>query len=405
MLGFYLTLISALNHSGPLVLVPLAEIYGRVTIYHLGNLGFIIFNVACAVSSNFNMLIAFRFLAGMIGAAPMTVGGGTVADIIPPQQRGLAIMVWNMGVVIGPVIGPVAGGFLSQAAGWRWLFWLVVIVTGAVSILGVIVLRETNPTVLLQRKTRRLQEETGNTKLRSKLDLGATPKDFFIRAIVRPSKLLFLSPICGLLCVYNAFIYAITYIFFTTFPVVFEGNYGFNQGAVGLSYIGIGIGMMGGMFSYGIISDPIVKYLAKKNGDERPKPEYRLPTTLFAAPFIPVGLFIYGWTAQNEIQWAVPMLGTLLLGFGLTIILASVANYMIDSFTIHAASAMAAIAVSRSIFAATFPLFALHMYDALDYGWGNSLLAFIALGMVPIPGLFYIYGERIRTNPRFQVKL
>ena len=94
-----------------------------------------------------------------------------------------------------------------------------------------------------------------------------------------------------------------------------------------------------------------------------------------------------------------------MIGFGLTIILASVANYMIDTFTIYAASAMAAITVSRSIFAATFPLFALHMYDALNYGWGNSLLAFIALGIVPILALLYIYGKRLRTNPRFQVKL
>jgi len=258
--------------------------------------------------------------------------------------------------VVGPVIGPVAGGFLSQDEGWRWLFWLVVIVTGVVAIVDVIVLRETNPSVFLHRKTRRLRMETGNINLRSKLDLGLTLKDLFIRATVRPVKLLFLSPICGLLCVYNAFVYAITYIFFTTFTYVFEGNYTFNQGTVGLTDIGIGVGMVGGMFSYGMISDPIIKYLAKKNGDDRPKPEYRLLITLFAAPFIPVGLFIYSWTAQYEVQWAVPLLGTLLVGFGLTIILTSVANYMIDTFTINAASAMAAITVSCSIFAATFPL-------------------------------------------------
>lgn len=387
------------------MLVPLADVYGRVTIYHVGNLVFIIINVACALSTNFNMLIAFRFLAGMAGAAPMTVGGGTAVDIIPPQQRGLAIMVWNMGVVVGPVIGPVAGGFLSQAAGWRWLFWLVVIVTSVVAIAGVIVLRETSQSVLLQRKTKRHRRETGNMNLRSKLDSGLTRNNLFLRAIMRPAKLAFLSPICGLLCLYNAFVYAIIYIFFTTYTFVFEGNYGFNQGTVGLTYIAIGIGMVGGMLSYGMISDRILKYLTKKNGDEKPKPEYRLPPVIFAAPLIPAGLFIYGWTAQYEIQWAVPLLGTLILGFGLTIILASVANYLIDSFTIYAASAMAAITVSRSIFAATFPLFALHLYDTLNYGWGNSLLAFIALGMVPIPTLFYIYGERLRTNPRFQVKL
>lgn len=186
--------------AGPLVLVPLADIYGRVAVYHATNLGFIIFNVACAVSSNMQMLIGFRFLAGVIGSAPMTVGGATVADIMPPEQRGLAIMVWNLPVVAGPVIGPVIGGFLTQAEGWRWLFWLAVISSGAAALAGVVVLRETNPAVVLKWKTNRLRKETGNHHLRSKLDMGLSAKEIFIRAVVRPSKLLFLSPICGLAC-------------------------------------------------------------------------------------------------------------------------------------------------------------------------------------------------------------
>lgn len=412
--------------AGPLVLVPLADIYGRVAVYHVGNLGFIVFNVACALSTNMNMLIGFRFVAGIIGSAPMTVGGGTIADIMPPEQRGLAIMVWNLPVVAGPIIGPVIGGFLTQAAGWRWLFWLVVISSGVAAIAGVVVLRETNPVVILKWKTNRLRKETGKQHLRSKLDLGLSTKDIFVRATVRPFKLLFLSPICGLACckchvspfylfrrlanlfmipVYNAFVYAIMYLFFTTFTFVFEGVYGFSQGTVGLTYIGMGIGMLGGMFSYGMTSDKIMKYLAHKHGLERPKPEHRLPLTIFAAPFIPIGLFIYGWTVEYHVHWAVPLLGTLLVGFGLTIILASVANYMIDTFTIYAGAAMAAITVSRSVFAATFPLFALHMYDALGWGWGNSLLGFIALAGCSIPPLFYIYGERLRTEPKYQVIL
>jgi hypothetical protein len=126
-------------------------------------------------------------------------------------------------------------------------------------------------------------------------------------------------------------------------------------------------------------SDKLMQHLTKKYGAERPKPEYRLPLTMFASPFIPVGLFIYGWTAQNYVHWAVPMLGTMFVGFGFTMVLSSIANYMIDTFTIYAASAMGAIVISRSIFAGTFPLLALHMYDALGWGWGNSLLGFIAL--------------------------
>ena len=77
--------------------------------------------------------------------------------------------------------------------------------------------------------------------------------------------------------------------------------------------------------------------------------------------------------------------------------------YIVDAFTIYAASGLAATAVFRSIFAAVIPLFGRKLYSALGVGWGNSLLGFVALAMCPIPVIFYRYGERIRK--RFPLKL
>jgi hypothetical protein len=59
---------------GPLVLAPASELYGRAIIYHICNIDFIIFSVACAVSSDLSMLIAFRFFQGCFGSAPVTNG-------------------------------------------------------------------------------------------------------------------------------------------------------------------------------------------------------------------------------------------------------------------------------------------------------------------------------------------
>ena len=58
----------------------------------------------------------------------MTIGGGTIADMVIQQKRGKAMSIWTMGPLIGPVVGPIAGGFLSQAKGWRWVFWIIAIV-------------------------------------------------------------------------------------------------------------------------------------------------------------------------------------------------------------------------------------------------------------------------------------
>jgi multidrug resistance protein len=109
---------------GPLIIAPLSEIYGRLMVYHLCNVGFIAFLVACALAPSLNSLIAFRFLSGVFGSCPLTNGGGSIADMIVQEKRGAAMAAFSIGPLFGPVVGPVAGGFLAAAEGWRWVFWL-----------------------------------------------------------------------------------------------------------------------------------------------------------------------------------------------------------------------------------------------------------------------------------------
>jgi hypothetical protein len=72
--------------------------------------------------------------------------------------------------------------------------------------------------------------------------------------------------------------------------------------------------------------------------------------------------------------------------------------YLIDCFTVHAASAMAANTVLRSVVAAFLPIAGPIMFEKLGYGWGNSVLGFIAVACIPIPFFFIKYGGRIRAN-------
>lgn len=118
---------------------------------------------------------------------------------------------------------------------------------------------------------------------------------------------------------------------------------------------------------------------------------------------IPIGLFVYGWTAEKHVHWIVPIIGTALVGLGLLAIFMPITTYLVDAFTIYAASALAANTILRSLLGALLPLAGRKMYETLGLGWGNSLLAFIALAMCPISWIFFHYGERIRTSPRFQV--
>jgi multidrug resistance protein len=388
---------------GPLIIAPMSELYGRMPLYNIANALFVVFNIACALSNSMGMLVAFRFFAGCAGSAPLTLGGGTIADMFPPQQRAGAMAIWAMGPLLGPVIGPVCGGFLVEHLSWRWVFWIMAIFGGAFGIMLFFVGRETFHPTILARKATKLRKETGNEYLRSKLAQDLPPKEIFIRAIVRPMKMLTLSPIVCLMSLYVAINYGILYLFFTTVTFVFEGQYHFSSGAVGLSYIGVGVGMIVGMVALGILSDKvIIKQQAKGNV----KPEHRLPLmlTMPGAIGLPIGVFVYGWTVHYNVHWIVPIIFTSLIGLGNLTAMMTIQTYLVDAFTIHAASAIAANTVLRSIFGAFLPLSGLSLYDALGLGWGNTLLGFISLAFIPVPIFFRYYGERIRTNPKLQVQ-
>ncbi|EME42653.1 hypothetical protein DOTSEDRAFT_73473 [Dothistroma septosporum NZE10] len=382
---------------GPLLISPLSEIYGRWPVYFVCNVMFLIFTIACAVASSISQLIVFRLFAGIFGVCPVTLGAATISDLIAQDKRGLAMSLFGMGPLLGPVIGPVAGAYLSAAEGWRWTFWVITIAYGVASIAHFFLCKETYGPVLLERKTSKLRKETGNMDLRSALDSGLEKKEMILRALVRPFKMFFFSPIVAMMAIYVAFVYGILYLLYTTFTFVFMEYYGFSSSTVGLTYLGSGIGMFLGLFLIGGASDRLLKSKAAKHGGDL-KPEYRLLPLMFTGWLCPVGLFIYGWTAQYHEQWAVPLFGTLLFGIGIISALICIQQYLIDAYTVYAASAIAANTVLRSVVGGLLPLAGLSLYQKLGLGWGNSLIAFIALAMTPVPFVFYIFGERIRKR-------
>ena len=111
--------------TGPLLFAPLSEVYGRLLVQHIGSIGFLIFSVACALSKNLNTLIGMRLLQGIFAAAPLTNGGAIIADMIKQEERGFAMAMFTLGMLLGSVVGPVCGGFLAADKGWRWVFWVI----------------------------------------------------------------------------------------------------------------------------------------------------------------------------------------------------------------------------------------------------------------------------------------
>jgi hypothetical protein len=161
----------------------------------------------------------------------------------------------------------------------------------------------------------------------------------------------------------------------------------------------MGVGSLFG-FGFSLIANKIYDRLTDAN-DGKGLPEYRLPTLFITSWFIPIGLFWYGWSAQAKLHWIMPVLGTVWFGLGVVSSFVAIQNYLVDGFK-YAASALAASTVLRSVFGYSpnqfsahrirfsFPLFGQQMYDKLGYGWGNSLLGFLALALgIPFPILIY----------------
>ncbi len=398
---------------GPLLAAPMSELYGRQPAYLISNILFVVFTVACAVSSNLNMLIGFRFLAGCAGATPTTIGGATIGDIFAPDKRGGAMAVWGMGVQLGPALGPLIGGFLSQAKGWRWVFWLQTIVGGVVCIFGMVFMRETYAVVLLERKTQRLIKETGNHSLRSSMHINVSTGTYLRQALVRPCLMVVRSPIIQLLGLYTAILFGYLYLFIATFPDVFQGEYHFSVGISGLAYLGLGVGSFLGLVLSGKTSDLMYVKLRDKNNGVA-KPEYRLPPLMATSPLICIAFFWYGWSAESKTHWIVPILGTTMFSIGMMPTFVSESRdgagieanssqmcinmYLVDTYARFAASALAASKLLQSVTAAFLPLAGRPLYQHLGLGWGNSVLAFIALAMIPIPWAFFRYGEALRTK-------
>ncbi|KAE8367279.1 major facilitator superfamily domain-containing protein [Aspergillus caelatus] len=396
-IGTFIVTIELLGTGvGPILMGPMSEVVGRRIIYNCANIGFSAFTIGCALTPSLAGLVVLRFLQGCAASCSLNNAGGTISDLVPIHRRGFAMSMYSVGFLLGPAVGPVAGSFLAASKGWRWVFWLLLIVNGTMGVICALTYTETYAPVILERKVKKLREKTGNQALYAKGQRQLPVRTVLRRAITRPVKMFLFCPVVTGLAVYNAVVYGFTYLLFSTFSVVFEDQYHFDQGRLGLVYLGLAIGFLVSLSIASVVNDRTHKRLSKEHGAT--KPEFRLVSLVYGAIAIPIGFFIYGWTVQYHVDSVVPIFATGIVGFGVMFTFIPFNVYMIDAYTKYAASAIAAGNILRSLSAALLPLVGVPLYSKLGYGWGNALLAFITLGLGAMSLLFRRYGEEWRRK-------
>jgi DHA2 family multidrug resistance protein len=116
----------------------LSDRFGRKKLFLFCVGGFTVASLLCALAQNIEQIVAFRLMQGMCGAALVPLSQSVMLDAYPIEQRGQAMGIWGVGVMLGPIMGPTLGGWLTENYSWHWVF-LVNLPVGVVTVLGLLV--------------------------------------------------------------------------------------------------------------------------------------------------------------------------------------------------------------------------------------------------------------------------
>lgn len=389
---------------------PFSETLGRNIIYIVTMLIYMGFLVGCGAAPNFGSHITFRFLAGMFGSTPLTVAGGTIADLWNPLEKTYAFPLYAFIGFSGPLFGPIIGSFIGPSnLSWRWCEWLMVILGGIVLALIVLGQPETYAPLLLSWKAEHFRKITGDDRFRSPLEVRKTSLWTRLKiALWRPFVMIWTEPIILLMALYLTIIYIVLFTFFVGFEFIFTDVYNISQGITNIIWLAAFVGFWPLGITLVIVYKWTIKDVNKQKAqghtNPAPIPETRLWFAMLGGAIaVPVSLFWMGWTDYASISIWSPIFASALFGYGVVTIFISAYMYVIDSYAIYAASALSFVTLTRYLAAGGMTVVGIPFYKNLDPHWTLTILGAISALMAPVPFVFYYFGARIRVKSSYAV--
>jgi MFS family permease len=386
---------------GPMMIGSLSEVYGRKPIFHVTNIWFLVWNLICGFAHSKGLLIAARFLAGLGASAVFSLAYGVLGDVWPPEQRGRSLSLYLLIPLTGAAVGPIVGGFIVQYSTWRWMFWSTAIFQVVLEVSSLMVFFESYAPVLLRRRAEKRRQEIGDSRYYSEIEKresGRSTAWKLRRSLTRPFRLLMFHSIIQIDAILEGLNYGLLYFTLSSFSALYVNAYGESIAISSLHYIALCLGEVIGSQVCGPLMDYFFTRMKSRDGSTR-VPELRIPLMLPAALLTPIGFFLYGWSAKYQLFWLVLDIGAALLALGMQVFGTTMRAYVMDAYTEHVSSASAATQLLKSLLAFAFPLFSDSMYKALGYGWGNSLLAFLSIGItIPAICILWYFGARLRAR-------
>ncbi|RCI01297.1 hypothetical protein CU097_013755 [Rhizopus azygosporus] len=369
--------------------------------------------IGLALTPNYIALICFRMLQAFGSSSVIAVGAGVLSDIADIKRRGSYFGIYSIGQSSGPVFGPVLGGIIADTLGWRWVFWILLII-GAISLASVaLILPETlralvdngsgyaNPTIWQWYARRhgkldekRIQEVKARCNKRP-------PMNFF-----KPFTYLF-QPDVFIIILYNGINYAGLYCYLTSTTKQFSIYFSYlSELEIGLCFLFQGVGVILGSFVRGHILDydyRKTKEAFKEKHPDQPDTEMPIYMARFKKAWIHILFFhtitfFYGWC----FQWGTPLYGILILqffvGFNYSAISTTTQTILIDLFPGKGASITASNNLIRCLLGAVSALFIDIGIEGLGIGWMFTVVASImTVSNICIP-ILLIFGPAWRRR-------
>ncbi|KAI0343343.1 MFS general substrate transporter [Trametopsis cervina] len=379
----------------PLVTASFSEEFGRQPLYMVSGVIFALMHLMIALSKNITTVLIARFISGAAGSTGSTMVGGTIADLFLPHERGLPMSIFSVAAIGCTGLGPVIAGWTEVTLGWRWIQWISFIITMTFSASIPLLMKETRSAVVLTALAKKMRKETGDHRYRARVeDERASLKNLIWISCTRPIYLMTTEPVVASFSIWIGFAWGILYVLIESIGPVFRTLHNFNNGEVGLVFISF-LCVSSMSYSY-FHSNLTMKHHARRG------PEARLYTAMGAGVGLVGSLFMYAWCTFPNVHW-ISLCIAITVSFTISSfsMYLAVFTYLADCYGTFASSALAGQSLSRNLFGMAFPLFTTQMYAKLTYHWANTMFAFFALAMAPVPFVLFYKGPALRARSKF----
>ncbi|KAK6533879.1 hypothetical protein TWF281_005226 [Arthrobotrys megalospora] len=401
----------------PTISGELSDTLGRRPVYLIT---FIIYVAACAglaVQKSLAALLVLRMLQSSGSSGTVAIAFGTLADFTTSAERGSYMGVMNSFPLSSPALGPVIGGAIAEAAGWRWIFWFLVIFASLALGLMFLAFPETNRKVVGDGSIR------PPALNRAVLEKFVSPKESWasssehaegrkrnVRDMVpnpfRSVLIIFNKDVSIILLVMSIY-YAAFYAVMASLPKLFSEIYGYNELEVGLCYLAFGAGGIISSILTGKIIDRDFQSVAKKAGikvdrkkledmSKFPLEKARLKSIWYAMGLCIAATIPYGWTLSRRPHVAAPLVLQFIIGASNICVINMISVFLIDLYPAAPATATASGNLCRCSFGAVSTSVIDIMLTKLGVGWTFTFWGLVCLICFPLLEMERRWGHKWR---------